>query len=138
MNTWNRFFIIVLLCILHLSCHSSKKEVRSEQTDNPETVLSTVSKAKELLQDSMSSMTLEKHTANMNDTIIGVLYVSGNEPFTSLVITPSPDVRYAIEADSALKVQLWQLQGKKISIIGTKKPGLAGTNIHVKSFERLP
>lgn len=74
----------------------------------------------------------------MNDTIIGIIYVAGNEPFTHLMIELSPNIQYLVEADSSSKSQLWQLQGKKVGIIGTKKINSMGTSIQAKSFYQFP
>lgn len=138
MKTCNLFFIFVLISALNLSCHSSKKEVRSEQTDHPGTPASTASKEKKVTQDSLSSMTLQKNTSTMNDTVVGIIYVAGNEPFTHLMLALSPSVQYLVEADSSSKAQLWQLQGKKVGIIGIKRTSPMGTSIQAKSFRQSP
>jgi hypothetical protein len=136
MKTYNHFFMFVLMSALILSCHSSKKEIRSEQTRYPAMPRSTASEEKKALQDSSSSLALQKRTSIVNDTVVGVIYVTGNEPFTHLMLTLSPNVQYLIEADSSSKAQLWQLQGKRVSVIGIKKTSPMGTSIQTKSFHQ--
>jgi hypothetical protein len=131
------FFILIFVSALCLSCHSSEKEVRGERSDATGTTVSAVQENK-ISQDSLSSRTLEKNASTESDTIHGVIYVSGNEPFTHLMLTTSIGKPYLVETDSSTTARLWQLQGTKVSIVGIKKSGPMGPSIKVQSFHRSP
>jgi hypothetical protein len=70
--------------------------------------------------------------------VTGVIYVTGNEPFTTLILSVSPGVQYHVEADSSLKSLLWQLQGKRVDVVGMKKSSPIGIRINVSSFHTIP
>ncbi|MEE9574151.1 MAG: hypothetical protein V3W20_13940 [Candidatus Neomarinimicrobiota bacterium] len=48
--------------------------------------------------------------------ISGTLYVAGNEPFTYLALDTKDRTIYKIECTDSLKKELWQLQGKLVSL----------------------
>jgi hypothetical protein len=131
------FFILIFVSALFLSCHSSEKEVRSEQADAAGTTVSAVQENK-MSQDSLSSMALQNNASTESDTIHGVIYVSGNEPFTHLMLSTSIGKPYLVETDSSITARLWQLQGTKVSIVGIKRSGPMGPSIKVQSFHRSP
>ncbi|MGA3287975.1 MAG: hypothetical protein ABSD46_11185 [Bacteroidota bacterium] len=89
---------------------------------------------KTAIKDSIPSTASLDFASTVNDTLTGVLYVTGNEPFTTLMLSVSPGVHFHVEADSSLKSQLWQLQGKRVGVIGIKKSSPTGIRIHVSSF----
>jgi hypothetical protein len=50
-------------------------------------------------------------------SIVGVLFVAGNEPFSRLSLETSDGVIRAIQQDtSAVYSQLWKLQGQKVRV----------------------
>ena len=51
-----------------------------------------------------------------NNKLIGILYVSGNEPFTHLSLHSNDDKYYKIECSDSLTIELWKLQGKTIEL----------------------
>jgi hypothetical protein len=129
---------MMLFCLLSISCSSSKKEIRSEQNNTVITFVLTMAQEKTAIKDTISPTATLNFAATVDDTATGVIYVSGNEPFTMLMLSVSPDVQYNVEADSSLKYSLWQLQGKRVNIIGTKKISPAGIRIKVSSFHTAP
>ena len=50
------------------------------------------------------------------DTIQGKLYVSGNEPFTFLIIESEDGNIYKIECSDSLQTELWKMQGEIINL----------------------
>jgi len=50
-----------------------------------------------------------------DDCLCGIIYVSGNEPFTFLAFN-TRDCIYKIECSDNIKKELWQLQGQNINI----------------------
>ena len=132
------FSIMIFLGILNISCSSGKKEMRNEQNSHLGTSVLTASMEKKVTQDSAFLITLQKHTSTINDTVVGIIYVAGNEPFTHLILALSPSVQYLIETDSSSRAQLWQLQGKKVNIIGIKKTTPMGISIQTSSFQQSP
>jgi hypothetical protein len=129
---------MVFFCILNISCYSSKKEIRGEQTNTESTFVLPATQEKAVIKDSIPSTASLYFASTVNDTVTGVLYVTGNEPFTTLMLSVSPGVQYHVEADSSLKSHLWQLQGKRVGVIGMKKSGPAGIRINVSSFHTAP
>jgi len=53
---------------------------------------------------------------NNNNILSGTLYVAGNEPFTHLALDTKDDNIYKIECSDSLRKELWQLQGKIVSL----------------------
>jgi hypothetical protein len=139
MKVFCGFFIIVFLGILNISCSSGKREIRSEQTNTARTLtLPTTTQEKTATKDTIPSTVTLDFASTVNDTVTGVLYVTGNEPFTKRLLSVSPGVQYYVEADSSLKSRLWQLQGKHVGIIGIKKSSSPGIMITVSSFYSAP
>jgi hypothetical protein len=137
MRSYDRFSIFILICSLSLSCSPSKKEIRSEHTGK-QAISSSTGLEKDKSKDTASSTALQKSSSTIADTLAGMIYVSGNEPFTHLMISVAGDMQYRVEADSTLRSSLWQLQGKKISLIGIKKSSPMGTSVKVLSFSQSP
>jgi hypothetical protein len=131
-------FFMVFLGILNISCSSGRKEIHSEQTNTASSLVLPTTQVKTTIKDSIPSTASLYFTSIVNDTITGVLYVTGNEPFTTLTLSVSSGVQYHVEADSSLKSHLWQLQGKRVSVIGMKKSMPTEITIHVSSFHTAP
>ena len=53
--------------------------------------------------------------SSIDDCLYGTVYVSGNEPFTYLVIDTG-DNYYKIDCSNSVKEELWILQGKVINV----------------------
>ena len=53
---------------------------------------------------------------NTNNKLSGTLYVAGNEPFTYIALDSKKGTVYKIECSDSLKKELWQLQGKIVSL----------------------
>jgi hypothetical protein len=138
MKVFYVFFIMVFLGILNISCSSGKKEIHSEQINAESTLVLPTTQEKTATKDTIPLKASLYFASTVNDTLTGVLYVTGNEPFTKLMLSVSPGMQYLVEANSSLKSQLWQLQGKHVSVIGMKKYNPAGIRINVSSFYIAP
>jgi hypothetical protein len=129
---------MVFFGIPNISCYSSKKETHSEQTNTASTLVLPTTQEKTAIKDSIPSTASLYFASTVNDTVTGVLYVSGNEPFTTIMLSVSPGVQYHVEADSSLKSHFWQMQGKRVGVVGKKKSSQTGIRIHVSSFYTVP
>jgi hypothetical protein len=138
MKVFYIFFTIVFLGILNISCSSGKKEIRSEQINTESTLVLPTTQEKTTAKDTIPSTVPLYIASTVNDTVTGILYVTGNEPFTKLTLFVSPDTLFHVEADSSLKSQLWQLQGKRVGVVGIKKSSPRGIRINVSSFYTAP
>ena len=136
MKVFYLFIVIIFLGILDISCSSCKKEINSEQAEKTPVLQATQKKT--AAKDTISSTTSPFFTSTTKDSVTGILYVTGNEPFTKLALYISTDTVFQVEADSSIKSQLWQLQGKRVSIIGTIKAGPIKTKINAESFHIAP
>ncbi len=128
---------MVFLGILNISCSSSKKEIHREQTNAVNTLVMPAAQKKTAVKDTIPSTVLPYFASAADDTVTGSLYVIGNEPFTTLMLSVTPDMNYLIDADSSLKSRLWHLQGKRVGVIGTKNSNPMGKIIHVSSFHAV-
>ncbi|MBN1399048.1 MAG: hypothetical protein JXA06_13525 [Bacteroidetes bacterium] len=132
MKVFFGLFTALLLSLHGFSCSSGNKETCSEQMEKAETMPEANKMHDD--KDTLSSKVLLKTVPAGADTLSGIIYVTGNEPFTQLAIRVSGDASYIVEADSSIKAQLWKLQGRCVNLIGTKKQGLKKININVKKF----
>ncbi len=137
MKALSFFFIIILLGTLNISCSPSKKEIDSVQNEAGKIPVLKAAQKKTAEKDTIFSP-LSSMASAKNDTMTGTLYVAGNEPFTKLALYISSDTVFYVEADSSLKSQLWQLQGKRVRVIGMIKSSPMGTEINVSSFHTVP
>ncbi len=128
------FVVMIFLGVLNISCSSGKKEIHSEQANAGKTQVLPAVKEVTADKDTISSKTPLYFTSTGKDTVTGTLYVTGNEPFTKLALYVSSDTIFHIETDSSIKSRLWQMQGKRVSVIGIKKSSPAGIMINVSSF----
>jgi hypothetical protein len=130
--------IIIFFCILNISCASGKKEIRNDQNSTSKSALLPIPQEKTADQGGIPLTASLSSASTMNDTVTGILYITGNEPFTMLMLSDSQGVRYHVEADSSLKYHLWQLQGRRVGVIGIKKSNPTGIRIHGTSFLVVP
>jgi hypothetical protein len=138
MKIFYMLFAIAFLGIFNISCSSCKKEIHSEQTETGKISASPAAREKTAAVDTLASALLLHTGSTAEDTVTGILNAAGNEPFTRLAIYVSSDTVYYIEADSSLKSQLWQLQGRRIGVVGMKKSDPMGKLIDVSSFYLAP
>jgi hypothetical protein len=78
---------------------------------------------------------VQEKGSTLVDTLVGSVYVSGNEPFTRLTLALD-DGRKGIflKADSATSRQLLKLQGKVVRIFGRTVRSGTGDYVHVDEF----
>jgi hypothetical protein len=119
------FFIMVFFCILNSSCYSSKKEIRSEQTNTASTLVLPTTQEKTAIKDSIPSTASLYFASTVNDTITGVLYVTGNEPFTKLGLQTSDGTMYILKCTKEIESDLRTKQGKIV-------------NVHYNGTEQIP
>jgi hypothetical protein len=76
-----------------------------------------------------------KNRSAVVDTIVGSVYVSGNEPFTRLnvALTNGRGSIY-VQADTTKSKELRKLQGRVVRIIGTTTKGGTGNYIRINEF----
>jgi hypothetical protein len=69
------------------------------------------------------------------DTLVGSVYVSGNEPFTRLTLAlEDGKSSIFVDADTAQTKQLRKLQGRIVRIVGVIMKSEAGDRIRVNEF----
>ena len=110
------FFIMLFSCILNISCSSSKKESGSEQTNTASTHLLPTTQEKTAIKDSIPSTALLDVASTVNDTVTGVLYVTGNEPFTKLGLQTQDGTMHILKCTKEIESDLRTKQGKIVTI----------------------
>jgi hypothetical protein len=125
MKVFRVFFILVFLGILTISCSSEKKEIRSEQTNTASTLVLPMAQEKTAAKDTIPSMASLHLISTVNDTITGVLYVTGNEPFTKLGLQTPDGTRYILKCTKEIESDLRTKQGKIV-------------NVHYDGREQIP
>jgi hypothetical protein len=110
------FFIMVFFCILNISCSSGKKEIRSEQTNTASTPLLPTTQEKTATKDTVPSTASLDFASTMNDSVTGVLYVTGNEPFTKLGLQTPNGTMYILKCTKEIESDLRTKQGKIVTI----------------------
>lgn len=138
------FSILLVLVLASCSKNSQMKSNASQERD-------TVAGAQEL-RDSTSRLLLNakdvasekksSHEAELKekglptlDTIVGTIYVSGNEPFTRLTLALIEGTsNMYIEADTTQSKQLRKLQGRVVKVFGAVVKNGTGDFFRVKEF----
>jgi hypothetical protein len=119
------FFVMVFFCILNSSCSSGKKEIRNEQTNTASIPLFPTTQEKTAIKDSVTSTASLDFASAVNDSVTGVLYVTGNEPFTKLGLQTSDGTMYILKCTKEIESDLRTKQGKIV-------------NIHYNGTEQIP
>ena len=110
------FFIMVFSCILNISCSSSKKETRSEQTNTASTHLLPTTQEKTAIKDSIPTTALLDVASAVNDSVTGVLYAIGNDPFIKLGLQTPDGKMYILKCTKEIESDLLTKQGKIVTI----------------------
>jgi hypothetical protein len=116
---------MAFFCILNISCSSSKKETRSEQNNTASAPLSPTTQEKTAIKDTVPSVASLDFASTVNDTVTGVLYVTGNEPFTKLGLQTPNGTMYILKCTKEIESDLRTMQGKIV-------------NVHYDSMEQIP
>ncbi len=116
---------MVFFCILNSSCSSGKKEIRNEQTNTASIPLFPTTQEKTAIKDSVTSTASLDFASAVNDSVTGVLYVTGNEPFTKLGLQTSDGTMYILKCTKEIESDLRTKQGKIV-------------NIHYNGTEQIP
>jgi hypothetical protein len=78
---------------------------------------------------------LQEKGSMQSDTLVGTVYVSGNEPFTRLTLALEDGrSRIFLEADTIQSKQLRKLQGRVVRVSGSIVKSGLGDYIHVNEF----
>ncbi len=125
MKLKNHFFIFVFMSTIILSCHSSKKELRGEQTGTANSIVLPTTQEKTATQDTLHSTISQNLTSTVNDTITGVLCVTGNEPFTKLGLQTLDGKMYTLKCTKETELDLRTKQGEMV-------------NVHYDGREKIP
>ena len=104
---WTGICLAALFGILMLCCRSSADGTRSPNGDPQDT------------------------------TLVGTVYVSGNEPFVILRLDAGNNEHPELRADSVQYRALWQLQGRRVDVTGPVERSPLGTIVRVKRFHVL-
>lgn len=95
------------------------------------TELKGVTPQKEISSDTM----MQEKKSPLVDTLVGSVYVSGNEPFTRLTLALQDGKSSVfVEADSTQSKQLRKLQGRMVKVFGTIVRSETGDYIRVNEF----
>ncbi len=82
-----------------------------------------------------SDTTLQKKGSMLVDTLVGSVYVSGNEPFTRLTLAlKDGGSNIFIQADTTQSKQLRKLQGRVVKIFGPIVKSGTGDYVRVNEF----
>jgi len=82
----------------------------------------------------MTSSRSGKSKTVASDTLVGEIYVAGNEPFTRLMLSLGPTKSINLEADTMVLKKLRRMQGERIKIVGTIKKSIMGKAIVIKKY----
>jgi hypothetical protein len=107
---------MVFLVILNISCSLSKEESHSKQINTANTLAVPTAQEKMAVKDTKSSTISQNVTSTMSDTITGVLYVIGNEPFTKLGLQTSNGTMYILKCTKEVELDLRTKQGKIVNV----------------------
>ncbi len=78
---------------------------------------------------------MQESKSSVVDTLVGSVYISGNEPFTRLTLAlENGTSSIFVEADTTQSKQLRKLQGRTVKVSGTIVRGGIGDYIRVKEF----
>jgi hypothetical protein len=110
------FFIMVFFGVLNISCFSSKKEIHSGQTNTASTPFLPTTKEKTAIKDSIPSTASLYFASTMNDSLTGVLFVTGNEPFTKLGLQTADGTMYILKCTKEIESGLRTKQGKIVTV----------------------
>jgi hypothetical protein len=107
---------MLFFCVLNISCSSGTKESRSEQINTANTLAVPTTQEKMAAKDTMPSTISQNFTSTVNDTVTGVLYVTGNEPFTKLGLQTSNGTMYILKCTKEVELDLRTKQGKIVNV----------------------
>jgi hypothetical protein len=110
------FLIMVFLVVLNISCSSSKEESHSKQINTANTLAVPTAQEKMASKDTTPSTTSQNFISTVSDTITGVLYVTGNEPFTKFGLQTSNGTMYILKCTKEIESDLRTKQGKIINV----------------------
>jgi hypothetical protein len=107
---------MVFFGILNISCSSSKKETRNEQTNTASTLVLPTAHEKTATKDSIPSTASQYVASAVNDSVTGVLYAIGNDPFTKLGLQTQDGTMYVLKCTKEIESDLRTKQGKIVTI----------------------
>jgi type IV pilus biogenesis protein CpaD/CtpE len=139
------FFTIITIVLFALSLSAcARKDLRNHQsttdsvktTSPPERALAADSAGVPMHPSAPQSRVGESKLATA-DTVVGEVYVAGNEPFTRVMLSIASSKSIDLEGDSAVLKELRGMQGERIIVVGTTKISVMGAAIIIKEFYRV-
>jgi len=67
-------------------------------------------------------------------SVVGTIYIAGNEPFTHVMLEDTIGITYVIAADSAVTAILWEKQGCLVRCTGVVQNVLQKRVVRLKEF----
>ncbi|HOV98483.1 MAG TPA: hypothetical protein PK595_02795 [Bacteroidota bacterium] len=80
-------------------------------------------------KEKSSVQNIEKDTS-----VVGTIYIAGNEPFTHVMLEDTIGITYVIIADSAVTAALWKQQGCLVCCTGIVQNVLQKRAVRLKEF----
>ncbi len=139
------FFIIITVVLFALSLSACARQDQQDQQSTADTVKTASPSDRASTGDSAGvpihpstpqSRVVESKLAAV-DTVVGEVYVAGNEPFTRVMMSLAASKSIVLEGDSAIVKKLREMQGEHIRVVGTMKKSVMGTAIVIKEFYRV-
>ncbi len=137
MKTLINITLAVLIVLFVSSCSRQKQEEQKPVSDTtakvtPPAAADTTKPSVEKLPTLSRS---EKPETAAADTVVGGVYVAGNEPFIRLMLSLGPSKSINLEGDSAIIKTLWKMQGERIRVVGTIRKSVMGNAIIIKEYQ---
>jgi type IV pilus biogenesis protein CpaD/CtpE len=89
------------------------------------------------IHPSAPQLRVRESKSSTADTVVGEVYVAGNEPFTRVMLAVTSSKSIDLEGDSAVLKKLRGMQGEHIRVVGTTKKSVMGAAIVIKEFYRV-
>ena len=124
------------LCLLSLTSCSRQDAQTPSRTATPSAENSISGRDSRSTSDSSHVPELKDQPKreDVSDTIVGELYVSGNEPFARLTLAPRNSRSIFLNGDTLVLKTLWKLQGKNIRAIGTISRTPIADELYIKEY----
>jgi hypothetical protein len=138
-----RIIITVVLCALSLgACARQEQQNRQSTVDTVKAAslpdrATAVDSARVPLQPAARQVRARESKSATADTVVGEIYVAGNEPFTRVMLSIASSKSIDLEGDSAVLKTLRGMQGEQIRVVGTMKKSIMGAAIVIKEFYRV-
>jgi hypothetical protein len=138
-------FIISTVVLFALSLSACARQEQQNQQTSVDTLKTASSSDRASTGDSTGfprhpsapQLRVRESKSATADTVVGEVYVAGNEPFTRVMLSLASSRRIILEGDTATQNKLREMQGERIRVVGTMKKSIMGTAIVIKEFCRV-